>query len=203
MKTIVVMGCHRGGTSMVAAVLSDLGVFMGNVKNTRYYEDGEMQGKSPMQPIIERRNIEHKLWGWKYPYTKDKIDEIYPLLRKPHFILVFRDIFAIAETQAKQSGNNYEHFMKDGLEETRKLYNIYCKYKNEIPTHCISIEKIARDKVKVITDIADFIGLNVNETALNRIDFKNGYRANMPVPNLSLIKIPNGYEEVYENSNLL
>jgi hypothetical protein len=128
-KTVVVLGAFRGGTSMVAQLLMELGVFMGeefaapdqeyeNIED-REFQDllhrWELLEKDVITPsdipvgvmgallaLIEKRNREHALWGWKYPGTV-----IWCLhaglsgyLRHPHFITVFRDPLAVFQHEA-------------------------------------------------------------------------------------------------------
>ncbi len=122
-KTVVVLGAFRGGTSMVAQVLKELGVFMGDQfapPDVEYnnLEDQEFQALlhrrdlltqkditladfsseelAKLRSLIEKRNREHALWGWKYPATVIwcLYAELAKYLRNPHFITVFRDPLA-------------------------------------------------------------------------------------------------------------
>ena len=88
-RTVIVLGVPRGGTSMVAKILSVLGVFMGD-KLGATYEDPDffrvMQrfGNMPpwrrkwhflqrrkvlsdIQSLVAQRNVDHEVWGWKFP----------------------------------------------------------------------------------------------------------------------------------------
>lgn len=123
-KTVVVLGAFRGGTSMVSQLVRELGVFMGEkfAASDREYpnaEDQEFQellhrpGLLTQEPIaatdfsakeikalralIEKRNRQHALWGWKYPGTVlwCLYAGLAQHLRNPHFITVFRDPLAI------------------------------------------------------------------------------------------------------------
>jgi hypothetical protein len=123
-KTVVVLGAFRGGTSMVSQLLRELGVFMGerfacpdgdydNAEDQEFQDllyrrdlltkenvsaaDFSAHELSALRVLIEKRNRQHALWGWKYPGTI-----IWCLhaglaryLRNPHFITVFRDPLAI------------------------------------------------------------------------------------------------------------
>jgi hypothetical protein len=123
-KTVVVLGAFRGGTSLVARILKNLGVFMGDefAPSDREYEtieDAEFQqllhrrdllaraeidagdftaGEiASLRALINRRDADHDLWGWKYPgsvvwYLHAGIERY---LRNPHFVTVFRDPLAV------------------------------------------------------------------------------------------------------------
>lgn len=125
-KTVVVLGAFRGGTSMVARVLQQLGVFMGSefAEPDREYETSEdrafqhllhrrdLLARADLTPgdfsagelralraLVAERDAAHDLWGWKYPGTV-----LWCLhaglerqLRNPHFVTVFRDPLAVLQ----------------------------------------------------------------------------------------------------------
>jgi hypothetical protein len=128
-KTVVVLGAFRGGTSMVAKMLREIGVFMGseyarpdpeydNVEDREFQQllhrwpiltkdsisevDFPREIMDPVVELIERRNLQHSLWGWKYPGTVlwCLYGGLTKYLRNPHFITVFRDPVAIFQHQA-------------------------------------------------------------------------------------------------------
>jgi len=128
-KTVVVLGAFRGGTSMVAQLLMELGVFMGEEfapPDLEYenFEDREFQDllhrwellekdeitledipaevTGALLALIEKRNRRYALWGWKYPGTVNwcLYAGLAQHLRNPHFITVFRDPLAIFQHEA-------------------------------------------------------------------------------------------------------
>jgi hypothetical protein len=131
-KTVVVLGAFRGGTSMVARVLQNLGVFMGDAfapPDAEYEtaEDCEFQTLlhrpdlltqsnilpneiteeeiGSLRALIEKRNREHRLWGWKYPGSVMWClhANLEGYLRNPHFITVFRDPLAVFQHELDKS----------------------------------------------------------------------------------------------------
>lgn len=83
---IVVIGTARGGTSMVAGVLSRLGVYMGDRANHPVYEDVrlseafEKKQIARFKHIVEEYSMKHTHWGWKRPSTIDHLSEVNSLL---------------------------------------------------------------------------------------------------------------------------
>jgi hypothetical protein len=124
-RTVIVLGMPRGGTSMVAGSLRLLGVPMGDrlepsnqedldildlVASLQplYGEDGKpiTENFDRLRALIAGRNEERPFWGWKDPNAHVYISELMPVLRNPHFVVVFRDHFAAAQTIEARTGRD-------------------------------------------------------------------------------------------------
>ena len=110
-RTFVVLGCPRGGTSLLAGALHATGINMGGFK-TAQYEDKSFKIppaeakcdpniESRLLPLIQERNSRHRLWGWKVPNAIYYINQIQHLLINPVFLFIYRDEEAIARSSAK------------------------------------------------------------------------------------------------------
>jgi hypothetical protein len=72
-RTFIITGLYRSGTSVVAAILQQAGLFIGSDINDIVYEDEEMfrllsAGQIQALPaIIGARNASHAAWGFKCP----------------------------------------------------------------------------------------------------------------------------------------
>lgn len=102
-RTFIVSGVGRGGTTLVAEVLRQVGINLGERVSEVVSEDLAMldilRSKDPgrLDNLIEQRN-EHQLdWGFKLPniHTLLRYSDI-ARFRNPHLILIFRDPQAIA-----------------------------------------------------------------------------------------------------------
>lgn len=96
-KTVLVLGIGRGGTSMVAGVLSKLGIFMGEELRSRYQDQVlldcmDRNDKARAREVIAERNARYPLWGIK----KLRLWRWDRLFRQPVYVVVFRDLFAVA-----------------------------------------------------------------------------------------------------------
>jgi hypothetical protein len=128
-KTVVVLGAFRGGTSMVARALLELGVFMGERFGERLvyknFEDLDFQELLHRSAIFDQKHLStydfppavidavielamqrdrnHRIWGWKYPGTAPYLlhTRLASQLRNPHFITVFRDPVAVFQHEAE------------------------------------------------------------------------------------------------------
>jgi len=169
-KTVIVLGCYRGGTSMVTAVLKSLGVFMG----TRFgkesggsnHEDLQFQGKNTetIRSMIKKRNEQNDVWGWKDPGLIFRIGEIEDDLRNPHFITIFRDPYAIALSEFHRNHRPLMEGLKTALGHTQALVMFHERTMN--PNHLISYEKAMNDKATFVKNLVDFLGLDVSAKAM-------------------------------------
>jgi hypothetical protein len=115
--TVIVLGAPRGGTSMVAGVLRQLGVFMGDHVDESSNEDLEFLSHggsrelfsypsddldeyiSNVAKIISARNENHAIWGWKDPLSSLYLEKILNLIRNPLIIWITRDPIAVTERE--------------------------------------------------------------------------------------------------------
>jgi hypothetical protein len=108
--THIVLGCPRGGTSMIAGLLRLAGVYMGEKINENNNEDLEFIAHKGIRAIfthperaeektrlldayrtlIAKRNRERVLWGWKDPIAIYYLKEVFDGLRNPHFFVLTR-----------------------------------------------------------------------------------------------------------------
>ena len=106
-RTIIVTGLRRSGTSLVAAMLREAGIFMGSEINDIVHEDEEIAGVmvsrdiDAIRRIIRERDTEYLTWGFKLPMLSDNIGpEQISLFNNPHLIVPFRDPLAISARNA-------------------------------------------------------------------------------------------------------
>lgn len=115
-RTFCVLGVPRGGTSMVSGLLAQLGVPMGVDPGDANQEDPEFILHSGMrttftdaaesdkkreyldhlEAVVERRNRDNKVWGWKDPIAGYYVADLATRLRNPHYVVVTRDPAAVA-----------------------------------------------------------------------------------------------------------
>ena len=102
-RTFIVTGLERSGTSLVAAVLQHMGIFIGSEINDAVYEDEEIsrllaaRDMATLQRVISARNTSHRLWGFKEPMLWNSLGpEQMDLFEHPRLIVMFRDPVAMA-----------------------------------------------------------------------------------------------------------
>lgn len=102
-RTFIVTGTQRSGTSMIAAILRQIGVFMGARLNENVVEDEDIaealarDDLDGLRAIIRDRDATQGTWGFKLPTLDRHLGaNAFAMLRDPHVILMFRDPAAVA-----------------------------------------------------------------------------------------------------------
>ena len=102
-RTFIVTGLHRSGTSLVASILQQAGLFIGSNVNDIVFEDEVIANAlaacdtATLRRIIAERDAQHSRWGFKYPMLCAVLDpDQLSLFDKPRLIVTFRDPIAMA-----------------------------------------------------------------------------------------------------------
>lgn len=102
-RTFIVTGLYRSGTSLVASILRQVGIFMGADINDIVHEDEafakviEGQDSDGLKRLIRERNAAYGTWGFKLPMLCRWLDPgDMALFNDPHVIVAFRDPVAIS-----------------------------------------------------------------------------------------------------------
>lgn len=166
-KTCVVIGSTRGGTSAVAGAVRSLGVFMGQSLG-RNHEDPKFLGTDHdfLLEQIHNRNKHHKVWGFKAPHAIDMIDFYMEHLTNPHFIVIYRNPLAVAQSIRTRTGNS----IRRGLNHVIDFYSKIDAFldSNEAPTLLLNYEKMTEQKDVAVTGMVDFLGLDVSTDKLRK-----------------------------------
>lgn len=124
-RTVVVLGVGRGGTSLIAGCLRALGISMGRNVHPLKHEwspvahlaDGEPDLAATYRAIAAMDH-EFEKWGWKSPRDFAQLEKIASLLRDPGFIFVTRDVL-----ESALSGLAYQNMPFElGLYEVTTVY---------------------------------------------------------------------------------
>jgi hypothetical protein len=184
--TVVVVGCFRGGTSYIGDLLhTELSVSMGDkftpvMPTSDYvsYEDIEIAAAidelgrvnrprrdlTALKKLVETRDKQHPaIWGFKKPSSVLVLDDLLPLLRNPHLIVVLRDPLAVCQTgQARgevqkgdlcwQNVRNHNNLVLDVIDKPR------------CPTLGVSFERARGIRKVTSQEIADFLGIEKGES---------------------------------------
>lgn len=169
-RTVIVLGVARSGTSMLANILVQLGLFMGERRDGIVFEDVDLaeafeQGRiADARAIIGRRNDSHTSWGWKRPEAFKYLAPHLQEFRNPCLIVTIRDILAIGLRNVISTGLEPEVALKDA----QARYAALLQFLDEvsIPTLLISYEKALLNAPDVIERIAGFAGLRPSAFSL-------------------------------------
>jgi hypothetical protein len=178
-KTIIVVGVQRGGTSMVAGVIRELGVNLGkNLGNN--HEDPQFITKDldRILELVRLRNEEHDVWGWKMPHTSEYLTKILSKIRNPFVIVVFRNLLGMVESQLKRSQAEMEDAYKFSYNRLVQVGSIVPELK--CPLMLVNYEKAAEKPDSFVDEMIEFLHLAVDarmrERAIQMINPAIGYR---------------------------
>jgi len=178
-KTIVIMGVARGGTSLVAGTVRELGINLG-VRLGENHEDPQFLTKDldQLRKVIAKRNEKLSTWGWKMPHSIDYIAELQHDLRNPHFIFVWRNTLAAAISQTRHSDADIHAGLNFAVQRLADMKAAVDKV--EYPTLLINYEQAIANKDAFIDTLAEFLDIEVGEAVRNNcrdfIDPSTGYK---------------------------
>lgn len=169
-RTIIVLGVARGGTSMIAAVLANLGIPMGVGRESVVFEDVELANAidskdfALLESVIESRNAKHAVWGFKRPSASLKMNRLAKSFRNPYFVVVFRDIFAIALRNKIAVKTDPYRDMHNSLRQYAEILDFI--QSTRLPTMLVSYEKALLKREAFVRALAAFVGIH-DEVAIN------------------------------------
>jgi hypothetical protein len=164
-KTIVVLGVARGGTSMVAGVLRELGVFLGDKAMAPVFEDVrlaeaiEARDVSLSRSIVDEYDAAHAVWAFKRPGLIEQLSFATQLFRHPVYVVIFRDVLAIANRNALSMKSDALKSMKQSLRQYEVVREFIAS------THpkalLVSNEKALIHPVAFVSELVSWLGLDV------------------------------------------
>jgi hypothetical protein len=163
--TLAVVGLARSGTSMLSALLQELGVFMGDAIDKAVFEDVEVAGFidkgdfKGLSVFVSARNAGHAVWGFKRPNAYKALPEILSVLRKPRVIVMFRDILAIAMRNHVSMQMDVIPYLPQYTAEYMELAKTIGRVK--CPMLLVSYEKFIQFPEESIEKTAAFAGIQL------------------------------------------
>ena len=126
-RTFIVTGLYRSGTSLVASLLSQAGIFMGQQINDAVFEDEEILAilragnVGKLKRLIAERNANYGTWGFKIPLIHTYLrPKQLALFDNAHLIVSFRDIASIV---VRNSLSEYKTAMTGSPEAVSQLHH--------------------------------------------------------------------------------
>lgn len=186
-KTVVVLGCGRGGTSAIAGSLHCLGVRMMDSPELNS-EDREIvqtfqrerfpRGPMEISKLIQQRNSQFNLWGWKDPGADAYLESVLCFLRNPHIIFVLRNPLDVALSHVASKTGSVEQGMDHAI---KKYYGIWEMAKKiSCPTLLVGYERTISARKELIGKVVEFLDISPAKTQVSSavafLDPKGGYR---------------------------
>lgn len=169
-RTIIVLGVGRGGTSLIAGCLRALGMCMGPSPHPLKHEwspviyrpDGKIDLPATHRAVQQMDSVYQK-WGWKSPRDVFQLESVLPLLRAPGFIVVTRDLL-----EASLSGLTYQDVpLYLSLDETALAYRAITTRLRYWPWPALIVPfaEALRHPQELVELLCSFLGLQPEESA--------------------------------------
>ena len=173
-RTFIVTGIARSGTSLIASLLKEAGVFMGAFLHNIVNEDAQIlellrrRDLNTLKVLIRDRNVEHIQWGFKVPnlHAYLKHTEL-TMFRNPYLVVIYRDPVAVAVRNALS-----EHYSElDALVNSANAMHSMAQFarRAECPVLLLSYEKALSLPNTIIERILEFCGLSLDDAERARL----------------------------------
>lgn len=171
--TIAIAGVPRSGTSMIAAILHEAGVYLGGNFEPGVFEDRdiadaiEADDPARLREIAARNNAAHRIWGFKRPKSYARLNDVLAELRAPRVIITMRDPVAIAMRNSistyKDTLDSIRFAAKSTLEVARMLEAL------NYPALVLSYEKAIANPEGTCAALLTFIGMPADAALVARM----------------------------------
>jgi hypothetical protein len=165
-KTVAIYGVQRGGTSMVAAVVEALGIDLaGQGLN---HEDPRFQTAAgeDLDALIAARNAEAPVWGFMAPQTTLKLDYLETRLRNPHYVCVFRNPAAVADSVMMRRGGPAGDQLRRTLRFYDKMTELIARTRD--PLLVVNYERASADPKALVEAVAEFLEIALDDDLRGR-----------------------------------
>ncbi len=185
--TVCVLGAPRGGTSAIAGLVRNLGIpfgpdideasnedrqFLSHRGDRSIFREEKTESRrseylAHATSLIRARNDSNSVWGWKDPLSAEYVEDICSELRNPHFILVFRDVAAIAQreslVESSSSGGKFLAYILNA----QSLYSQAVEFvaRHGFPAIAVSYERFLRRPAEGGRSVAEFLGFNTQDAS--------------------------------------
>ncbi len=173
-KTLIVLGVARGGTSLLAGSLATMGVYSG-AANKPVYEDLDLAHAfenhkyiyTKAKRIIKKYNDEHHIWAFKRPASIDYIEQLIKYTRNPVLLIIFKDIFSIANRNKISMKLGLVPGLNKALKDYADLVNIIDKRYCDM--HLFSYEKVMLNKELLTKELCKIASVELTEEIMNSV----------------------------------
>ncbi|WP_158931321.1 hypothetical protein [Acidisphaera sp. S103] len=173
-RTFIVTGLHRSGTSLVASVLRQVGIFMGTEINDLVHEDEGIakilmaRDFASLTRLIRERDAAYGTWGFKFPMLAKPLKPA-DLARfsDPHIIVPFRDPVSIAVRKSLSEYQDSMRALRIAVEEQAAMVAFVEQLR--CPSLLLSYEKSLVFPGDFIDAILQFCGLPRSDALRDRL----------------------------------
>jgi adenosyl cobinamide kinase/adenosyl cobinamide phosphate guanylyltransferase len=173
-RTIIVTGVARSGTSLIAGLLREAGLFMGDYIYEVVNEDSQILeflhsgDRGMLRRLIRDRNSSHSNWGFKIPNLHAYLlHQELRLFRNPHLVVITRDPVAVAIRNNLSEHVDQMEALKAAADAMQAM--AYFISQARCPTLLLSYEKALAFPNVTIDSLIEFCGLRSPEHVRNKL----------------------------------
>ncbi len=173
-RTFIVTGLHRSGTSLIASILRQVGIFMGKEINDIVHEDEAIvkilsrRDIDALRHLIAARDADYGTWGFKLPMLSQSLTPDHlSLFRDPRVIVTFRDPVSIAVRTALSEYQQPVAALRTVVEHQAALVAFVDRL--QCPTLLLSYEKSLVLAGDFIDAVLHFCGLPSGQALRERL----------------------------------
>lgn len=161
--TVVVSGLGRSGTTMVGKALTAGGLFMGvKMANVIHEDIGLSNGiengdLAAVRKFVTNRNGKFQRWGFKRPMIVKHDALLEKELRKPRYVVIFRDPLAVAMRNGLSLGFALPAAL--GVYHQQLAEIVAFVQRSKSPLLLASYEKTLLDQAGFARALAEFCGI--------------------------------------------
>ncbi|GAA6136249.1 hypothetical protein NBRC116188_30400 [Oceaniserpentilla sp. 4NH20-0058] len=150
---------------MLAGILSNLGVFIGDEASSPNFEDRRfsqaIEKTSSRKSLIKEYNDRFPIWGFKHPTRNFMLLKKIKEFKNPLVIHISRDSVAVSSRTSSVYKDSFESQIKINIKNQAKLTLACTKIKGPV-LYC-SYEKILHKPEDFLTDLISVLKIDVSE----------------------------------------
>ena len=171
-RTVIVLGCGRGGTSAIAGALRVLGIPFPSGSHPLKHESSPVVYQREQ---IDRRTTEANLramdgwfglWGWKSPRDLFSVHSWVSMVRNPMFVLIWRDQIQTARSIVRRERLEFEVALRHVAEVYAELGRF--AFTAPFPLAIVGYDELCAAPAEVLPELAAWLGCPLPEDSLAR-----------------------------------
>jgi len=172
-KTIVIIEHAHCGTTMLAGMLEIAGAPMvGDNYKEMKWEDQEViramrSSEEEFAKVVNKRNQEHDVWGFKSPGAWHQMDLLVKYLRNPIFLAIYKDPVSVSLRRARRRKGNSIRLVLNTVNQYSQSLTGMCNTKQ--PIYLFSYLKAIIDPDGFVQELLDVTGLEVDRETKERL----------------------------------
>ena len=169
-RTVIVLGCGRGGTSAMAGALRVLGVALQDGSHILKHESspvvyhGDQVDRRLTGSNLKSMDRRFTLWGWKSPRDLFSVHSWVSMVRNPMFVVVWRNQMQTTNSVMSREKIEFEVALRHVTEVYAELGRFV--FKTPFPLASVDYAELCASPGGVLSEIADWLEIPVSKNQM-------------------------------------